>query len=197
MLLRVGEFSELRHELLLTVIGRSSMRNDMRIDWSKVPRGTPVKEMGGDEPYLFLRYEDDGVVVQDISGRAFVFAPEEVILYSIADIKKYAVPDIKETARRIVDRAADSLDEDEAGERLTDEMFGTLHNVDEIARAFLEGKTVFYRRRGPGQIPSWVQARAHPVPDTRTYQYRVQNYRAGMKADRISIDDADCVSMND
>lgn len=169
----------------------------MRIDWSKVPSGTPVKEMGCDKPYLFIRYEGGSVVVRDARGRAFFLAPEEAILYSIADIKKYAVPDIKETARRIVDRAADSLDEDEAGERLIDEMIGTLHNVDEIARAFLEGKTVFYRRRGPGQIASWVKARGHHVPDTRTYQYRVQNYRAGMKADRISIDDADCVSMND
>lgn len=144
----------------------------MRIDWSKVPRGTPVKEMGGDEPYLFLRYEDDGVVVQDISGRAFVFAPEEVILYSVADIKKYAVPDIKETARRIVDRAADSLDEDEAGERLIDEMVGALLSVEDVARAYLDGKTVLYRPVGSG-VGGWIVARGTHNIDFDKYEYRV------------------------
>lgn len=143
----------------------------MRINWSKVPKGTPVKEIAHDKPYLFIRYEGGSVVVRDAKGKAFFLAPEEGILYSVADIKKYAVPDIKETARRIVDRAADSLDEDEAGERLIDEMVGALLSVEDVARAYLDGKTVLYRPVGSG-VGGWIVARGTHNIDFYKYEYR-------------------------
>lgn len=147
----------------------------MKIDWSKVPQGTPVKHVGG-HGILFSRVGHRGrVYFKNIAGIETWYGEENVRLADPADIAKYSVKDDAEAmVARCVTRSRENQDhkrDAETTDRLMAESHAMLTTPTDIARAFLAGRVIQIRPHGADHT-AWVTVDGKHNIDMDTYEYR-------------------------
>jgi len=149
----------------------------MKIDWSRVPRGTAIKHVGRGFSGEFLEYVEDtnSVGITMIDGVYYADA-RNITFLNPRDHAKYSVLDPQET-RDI--KNCDRI--------LEDALYG-LFSIRDIMDARLRGETIQYRPFT--EHDAWMVATEQHVPDLDAYQYRVipngcRAWRGEEKRDKI------------
>lgn len=135
----------------------------MKIDWSRVPRGTKLYTSVGAEFYFYRNLDRGKMLVtiypNDEFGYKFYVSEHQLTLADTADHAKYSVLDPQET-RDI--KNCDRI--------LENAMYG-LFSIRDIVDARLMGETIQYRPFT--EQDAWIDATEQHIPDTDAYQYRI------------------------